>query len=202
MGLLLNSPTGGFWSLSQGLVYYSDKLISSIIFTGSQNNHFERLRGVLYADGTENYYEDGGNLGAFSYNLYSESETNAFLGFIAGIAGGELLGGLEIGNLVNGLFAKSGTETIQYTKSSLSLGREMHAGYKLAEHAPELGRFKEFGKILGIRPDFVDFSTKTIYELKPFNPRAMQQGVLQLNKYQSIFEQRFGGVWNTILDTY
>lgn len=98
--------------------------------------------------------------------------------------------------------AETGAEAVQYTKSSLSLGREMHSGYKLAEHAPELGRFKEFGKVPGIRPDFVDFSTKTIYELKPFNPRAMQQGVLQLNKYQSIFEQRFGGVWNTVLDTY
>ncbi len=35
--------------------------------------------------------------------------------------------------------AKTG---VQYTKSSLALGREVHAGYKLAEHAPALGRFK------------------------------------------------------------
>jgi len=61
---------------------------------------------------------------------------------------------------------------------------------------------KEFREILGIRPDFVDFSTKTIYELKPFNPRAMQQGWKQLYKYQSLFEQNYGGTWNIVLDTY
>jgi len=98
--------------------------------------------------------------------------------------------------------AKAVKEGIQYTKSSLKLGREMHAAYKLAEHAPELGRFKEFTGIKGIRPDFVDFGTKTIYELKPFNPQGIQLGTKQLNNYKSLFEQNYGGTWNTVLDHY
>jgi RHS repeat-associated protein len=91
---------------------------------------------------------------------------------------------------------------VQYTKSSLALGREVHAGYKVAEHAPALGKFKEFTGIKGIRPDFVDFGTKTIYELKPFNPRGIQLGTKQLNNYKSLFEQNYGGTWKTVLDHY
>lgn len=37
---------------------------------------------------------------------------------------------------------------MQYIKSSLALGREVHAGYKVAEHTPELGRFKKFTGII------------------------------------------------------
>ena len=94
------------------------------------------------------------------------------------------------------------TEGVQYTKSSLKIGQEMHKSYKLAEHAPEFGKFKEFTGIKGIRPDFVDFSTKTIYELKPFNTRGIQGGIKQLGKYQSLFEQNYGGVWKTVLEHY
>lgn len=109
-----------------------------------------------------------------------------------------------------GKFAKLGKfggkiaikEGRKFTKSSLSLGREIHKGYKLAEHAPELGRFKEFTGIKGIRPDFVDFGTKTIYELKPFNPRGIRMGTQQLNKYKSLFEKNYGGTWKTVLDFY
>lgn len=32
-----------------------------------------------------------------------------------------------------------------------------------------------------IQPDFVDFDTKTIYELKPYNPRAMKAGWKQID---------------------
>ncbi|EKB04389.1 hypothetical protein HMPREF9716_03301, partial [Myroides odoratus CIP 103059] len=99
--------------------------------------------------------------------------------------------------------AKIATKTgVQYTKSSLAFGREIHAGYKVAEHAPALGRFKEFTGIKGIRPDFVDFGTKTIYELKPFNPRGIRSGTKQLNNYKSLFEQNYGGTWKTVLDHY
>ncbi|AYZ36191.1 hypothetical protein EGY07_11660 [Chryseobacterium indologenes] len=93
-------------------------------------------------------------------------------------------------------------ETVNYTKSSLSMGREMHKAYKLGEHAPELGKFKEFTGVKGIRPDFVDFSTNTIYELKPFNPRGMKSGAAQLEKYKTLFEKQYGGTWNTVLDHY
>ena len=89
-----------------------------------------------------------------------------------------------------------------YTKSSLKLGREVHAAYRLAQHAPKLGRFKEFTGIKGIRPDFVDFGTKTIYELKPFNPNGIKMGTQQLEKYKALFEQTYGGTWKTVLDLY
>ena len=90
----------------------------------------------------------------------------------------------------------------KYTKSSMAYGREMHAEYKLSEHNPELGKFKEYTGIKGIRPDFVDFNTNTIYELKPFNSRGIQLGTQQLSKYKFTFESNFGGTWNTKLEFY
>lgn len=77
----------------------------------------------------------------------------------------------------------------------------MHTAYK-AGLADDIVTFKEFTKIKGIRPDFVDFSSKTIYELKPFNPRQIQLGTKQLNNYKLLFEQRYGGMWNTVLNFY
>ena len=88
-----------------------------------------------------------------------------------------------------------------YTKSNLRLGRQIHAAYKVNDVIDGVA-MKEFRGIPGIRPDFVDFSTRTIYELKPFNPKAMQQGWKQLYKYQNLFQQKYGGTWNIILDTY
>ncbi|QQS28131.1 MAG: hypothetical protein IPM47_14820 [Sphingobacteriales bacterium] len=38
--------------------------------------------------------------------------------------------------------------------------------------------------------------------MKPFNPRGIKIGTQQLNKYKSIFEQRYGGDWKTILEHY
>ena len=187
------------------------KTVDEIIFNGTPKNPYQNIVGFQFTDGSEFYYMDGGSLGgninglenrgAWSYNLYSQSETDAFCNFMLGIAGGEIFEGLEIGNLVKGLFAKEGTAAVQYTKSSLQLGQQMHKAYKAADVIEGVA-MKEFRGIPGIRPDFVDFSTKTIFELKPFNPRAMQQGVLQLNKYQSLFEQNYGGVWKTVLDKY
>ena len=91
--------------------------------------------------------------------------------------------------------------SVVYTKSSLELGRRMHIGYK-AGVANGVTTFKEFTGIKSIRPDFVDFGTKTIYELKPFNPRGFKVGAEQLNNYKSIFEQNYGGTWKTVLDHY
>lgn len=87
----------------------------------------------------------------------------------------------------------------QYTKSSLKLGQEMHKAY----HAGEVG--KEFRLPSGKRIDFLDINNRTIYELKPFNPRAMQQGQKQLNMYMQELQTmpRFKGIqWKTVLDTY
>ena len=77
----------------------------------------------------------------------------------------------------------------------------MHKAYKL-DNVIEGVAVKEFRGIPGIRPDFVDFSTKTIYELKPFNPRGIEQGIKQLNNYKNLFQTQYGGLWKTILDTY
>lgn len=92
-----------------------------------------------------------------------------------------------------------------YTKSSLAIGRRMHQTYRAAEHAPELGRFKEFRLPSGRRIDFLDVSTGTIYELKPFNPRGLREGQKQLNVYKAELESipEFRGIhWKTVLDTY
>jgi hypothetical protein len=94
-----------------------------------------------------------------------------------------------------------GKANAQFTVSNLKLGQEMHTAYK-AGVADYVTTFKEFRDIKGIRPDFVDLGTKTIYELKPFNPRGIQMGTQQLNKYKFLFEQKYGGTWNTILDFY
>ena len=108
---------------------------------------------------------------------------------------------------VKGLFkfssaAKQAAPVVKaYTKSNLRLGRQIHAAYKVNDVIDGVA-MKEFRGIPGIRPDFVDFSTRTIYELKPFNPKAMQQGWKQLYKYQNLFQQKYGGTWNIILDTY
>ena len=90
---------------------------------------------------------------------------------------------------------------MQYTKSSLQIGQKMHKVYK-SDLVDKVTTFKEFGKVKGVRPDFVDFSTRTIYELKPYNPRGIQQGWNQLYKYQNAFQQKYGGEWKIVLDLY
>jgi hypothetical protein len=91
---------------------------------------------------------------------------------------------------------------LKYTKSTMKIGQEMHAAYKVADVVEGVA-LKEYRGIKGIRPDFVDFSTKTIYELKPFNPRAMKAGEKQLTNYKAAFEAAYPGtVWKTVLDTY
>jgi hypothetical protein len=97
--------------------------------------------------------------------------------------------------------SQSPAEGLQYTRSSLKLGQEMHKAYKIGDVLEGVA-MKEFRGISGIRPDFVDFSTRTIYELKPFNPRAIQQGWNQLYNYQDLFQQKYGGTWKIVLDAY
>lgn len=93
---------------------------------------------------------------------------------------------------------------VQYTKSSLSLGRQMHSAYK-AGLDDGINTIKEFRLPSGKRIDFLDIPNRTIFELKPFNPRAMQQGQRQLNMYMQELQTmpRFQGIqWRTVLDTY
>jgi len=123
---------------------------------------------------------------------------NAFTNTLPGQAG-------ESGGLVSQVISNSNkiieNATKPYTKSNLQLGQQMHTAYK-AGMADNLTTFKEFTGIKGIRPDFVDFNTKTIYELKPYNPRGIQQGWNQLYKYQNILEQYYGGSWKVVLEFF
>lgn len=76
----------------------------------------------------------------------------------------------------------------------------MHKGYKVGADG-----IKEFRLPSGKRIDFLDIKNSTIYELKPFNPRAMQQGQRQLNMYMQELQTmpQFKGInWKTVLDTY
>lgn len=84
----------------------------------------------------------------------------------------------------------------------MKLGQQMHKAYKGKLHNPAKGLYKEFAGVKGIRPDFVDFNKRIIYELKPNNPRQIQAGRKQLSNYQTLFEQQYGGTWKTVLDLY
>ena len=89
---------------------------------------------------------------------------------------------------------------VQYTKSNLQLGQQMHKAYKEGAEG-----IKEFILPSGRRIDFLDIKNSTIYELKPFNPRAMTEGRKQLNMYMQELQTmpQFQGVdWKTVLDTY
>jgi len=83
-----------------------------------------------------------------------------------------------------------------FTKSTASAGQKIHQGYKATNNFPKIG--KEFRGIKGIRPDYIDFNTKTIYELKPMNPRGIKSGIRQLQKYN----KALGGGFNLRLELY
>ena len=86
--------------------------------------------------------------------------------------------------------------TSGYTKSTASAGRKIHKGYKATpQFNPD---WKEFSEITGIRPDYIDFDAKVIYELKPNNPRSIRQGVHQLQKYN----RSLGGGYRLRLEVY
>ena len=97
----------------------------------------------------------------------------------------------EAADIVKTLDRSSG-----FTKSSASLGTKIHKGYKATRDFPKIE--KEFRKIKGIRPDYIDFSTKTIYELKPMNPRGVRSGIRQLQKYN----KALGGGYKLRLELY
>lgn len=50
--------------------------------------------------------------------------------------------------------------------------------------------------------DYIDFETKTVYELKPNNPRQIKNGTRQLENYRKELVEEFGDGWTTVLDTY
>ena len=83
-----------------------------------------------------------------------------------------------------------------FTKSTASAGRKIHQGYKATNNFPKVG--KEFREIRGIRPDYIDFRTRTIYELKPMNPRGVRSGIRQLQRYN----KTLGGGFRLRLELY
>ncbi|WP_291276171.1 RHS repeat-associated core domain-containing protein, partial [Flavobacterium sp.] len=127
------------------------------------------------------------------------------------------LGGVFIPGLSQLKMAKKGLNIIesadginkgmkQFTKSNLKLGQEMHKNYKVGVNG-----VKEFRLPSGKRIDFLDVENGTIFELKPFNPRAMKAGNKQLDTYlkemnsPAVLEKHpeFKGIdWKTVLDTY
>ena len=97
----------------------------------------------------------------------------------------------DAANIVKALDRSSG-----FTKSTARLGRKIHDGYKVGDGFNP--RFKESRKIRGVRPDYIDFDNKIIYELKPMNPRSVRSGVRQLQRYN----KAFGGGFTLRLELY
>ena len=77
---------------------------------------------------------------------------------------------------------KSLDQTDVFTKSEKGKGVLIHNGYKNGTGFNS--SFKEYTKKKGIRPDYYDGNT--IFELKPFNPRAAKAGIRQLRKYNNM----------------
>ena len=83
-----------------------------------------------------------------------------------------------------------------FTKSTARAGRKIHDGYKVGDRfTPD---WKEYKDIKGIRPDYVDFENKIIYELKPMNPRSVRSGIRQLQRYNKVL----GGGYTMRLELY
>ena len=70
--------------------------------------------------------------------------------------------------------------------------------------ADEIGPtfLKEFRFANGLRADAIDFKNKVIYELKPENSRAIQQGYNQLRAYTEQAKNQFGDTFKGVLETY
>jgi len=88
-----------------------------------------------------------------------------------------------------------------YTQSYAKLGTEVHELYKVGM-ADNVNTFKEFKLPSGKKVDFIDFNTKTIYELKPHNPASINNGIAQANAYLREVESIYGSGWKIVVDTY
>ncbi|MES2389558.1 MAG: RHS repeat-associated core domain-containing protein [Bacteroidota bacterium] len=130
----------------------------------------------------------------------AEFDPGGQLMLVSGVSGLKSLGK----GLLGALRSRAAEVGVQYTKSNLMLGQEMHKAYK-AGLADGVNTFKEFRLPSGKRIDFLDVPNGTICELKPFNPRAMQLGQRQLNTYMQELNTmpRFKNIqWKTVLDKY
>lgn len=73
-------------------------------------------------------------------------------------------------------------QTNGFTKSTRSAGIKIHKSYKKGKGFKR--NYKEYSYVKGIRPDY--YNKKTIFELKPYNPRAAKAGIRQLRKYNNM----------------
>lgn len=92
----------------------------------------------------------------------------------------------------------------EYTRSNLQLGQQMHKAYRINEVIPGQ-KIKEYRLLNNQKIDFLDIVNQTVYELKPYNPRAMLQGQRQLQKYVEELRKvpDFKDIdWKTVLETY
>jgi hypothetical protein len=99
---------------------------------------------------------------------------------------------------------RPGTACGQFTRSNLQLGQQVHRAYK-AGVADGVKSFKEFRLPSGRVIDFLDVENGVIYELKPFNPRAMAAGAKQLQLYKTELESipEFKDInWRAVLEVY
>jgi hypothetical protein len=90
----------------------------------------------------------------------------------------------------------SGTRNPKISSAAMR-GQAAHKAYN-----PGSGYIKEYRLPSGTRVDAIDFQNRTIRELKPDNPRAIEEGKRQLQGYIRELQKEFGGKWTGILDTY
>ena len=139
---------------------------------------------------SKNWYYDNGkpsHTWGGANNFYQHWESRA------GIAKTSDL--LTAGDVISVDFTKDARDIIKslehtngFTKSTRSAGRKIHKGYKSGPAFK--AEYKEYKKVKGIRPDYYNPKTKTIYELKPYNPRSAKAGVKQLKKYKKKIGKR------------
>ena len=100
------------------------------------------------------------------------------------------------------VYGNDGTKLISYTYDAWgNFTTTYHNGTtstSVVAKNPFNLQWKEYGKIKGIRPDYIDFNTRTIYELKPMNPASVKSGIRQLQKYN----KALGGGFNLVLELY
>ncbi|OQM47399.1 type IV secretion protein Rhs [Anoxybacillus sp. UARK-01] len=173
----------------------SDDILTQNGYTYANNNP------VMLVDPDGHFVWMAINAGFAAYDGYKAYKTGRGWKYVAKKTALGAIGGGKF-KLVRGAGKYIVKVGRQYTKSNFKLGRQMHKKYMAHLHDPKKGRIKEYNRIQGVRPDFVDFNTRTIYELKPYNPRAIAQGKRQLKKYKRIFEQKRGGKWKTVLHVY
>lgn len=96
----------------------------------------------------------------------------------------------------------------QFTKgaggesAATAAGRSAHDSYPLAVGTDGDYRFNQAIPGTRLRPDAYSVEERVVRELKPDHPKAIQKGWRQVNNYKEILEEKFGGTWTAMVDTY